>query len=143
MAHTPKEPRGTLRPEVVTFLVLGSFFVLMTVVYMWVAELEPIGSTVFALLAAMSYMISGYLWLVSRRIPARWEDRPAAEIAESAGEIGVFSPTSWWPLIAGIGATLVFLGVAIGWWLLVPGIAIGALGVIGLVMEFSSGHYAH
>lgn len=143
MDTTLKETRSPLRPEILTFVIMGTFFGLVAVVYMIVADFEVIGSTAFVMLTFMAYMIGGYLWLVSRRIPPRWEDRPDAEIAEATGEIGVFSPTSWWPLIAGLGTALAFLAAAIGWWIMVPAIAVSALGIIGMVMEFSTGQHAH
>ena len=42
-------------------------------------------------------MCGGYFWFVSRRIDLRPEDRDEAEIADGAGEIGFFSPGSYWP----------------------------------------------
>ena len=43
-----------------------------------------------------------FFWFVSRRIDPRPEDRPDAEIAEGAGDLGFFSPGSYWPIgIAG------------------------------------------
>ena len=39
-----------------------------------------------------------FFWFVSRRIDARPEDRNDAEIAEGAGELGFFSPGSYWPV---------------------------------------------
>ena len=42
-------------------------------------------------------MCGGFFWFVSRRIDLRPEDRPDGEIAEGAGEIGFFSPGSYWP----------------------------------------------
>lgn len=139
---SPKDS-APFRPEIITFTIFGIFFATVGAVYMSVAAFEPIGSVGFVMLSAMSFMISGYLWLVARRTPTRWEDKVNAEISEATGEIGVFSPSSWWPLVAGVGVALLFLAVAIGWWILVPGVAIGAIGLVGMVMEFSTGHYAH
>nr|NLD41352.1 cytochrome c oxidase subunit 4 [Actinomycetales bacterium] len=129
----------------ITFVGLGVFFTIVAVIYITVAEAEPIGSTVFILLACMAYMIGGYLWLLGRRVPIenRWEDRLDAEIAESTGEVGVFAPSSWWPLVVGAGVALVFLALAIGWWIMVPAVIVAAIGLIGLIMEFSTGKHAH
>ncbi|MDO5494822.1 MAG: cytochrome c oxidase subunit 4 [bacterium] len=143
--HETKQPKVALNVETVTFIVLGVFFIPVTIVYMMVSDLEPIGSTVFVMLALMAFMIAGYLWLLGRRIKIedRWEDRPDADISESTGEVGVFSPTSWWPLVAGAGAGLAFLAVAAGWWMMVPAVIVAAIGTIGFVMEFSTGKHAH
>lgn len=143
--NPPRNPKTPLRTETLTFAGLGLFFTPVSIMYMVWANFEPIGTTVFVLLACMSFMIGGYLWLVSRRtrIEDRWEDRLDAEISEATGEVGVFAPHSWWPLVAGAGTALGFLAVAIGWWIMVPAVIVAAVGVIGLVMEFSTGRYAH
>ncbi|HZK05875.1 MAG TPA: cytochrome c oxidase subunit 4 [Actinomycetaceae bacterium] len=143
MDYPPEKERMPLRAELVTFAFLAVFFAIVAGIYTYVAELEVIGSTAFTGLALMSAMIAAYLWLVGRRIEPRWEDRVDAEISEATGEVGVFSPTSWWPLIAGAGAALVFLALAIGFWILVPGVIVTAIGVIGMAMEFSRGQHAH
>jgi len=143
--NQPKNPRTPLKVETVTFIGLGIFFIPVAFAYITVSNWEPIGSTVFIMLMFMAFMIAGYLWLLGRRIRIedRWEDRLDAEIAESTGEVGVFSPTSWWPLVAGAGATLVFLAVAAGWWIMVPAAILAIIGTVGMVMEFSTGKHAH
>jgi len=58
------------------------------------------------------------------------------EIADSAGEIGFFSPHSWWPLPVALSATAVGVGLLIGWWLVL--IAVGSLiiSILGLVLQY-------
>ncbi|MSZ32711.1 MAG: cytochrome c oxidase subunit 4, partial [Actinobacteria bacterium] len=58
------------------------------------------------------------------------------EIADSAGEIGFFSPHSWWPLPVALSASALALGLIIGWWLVL--LALGALivSIMGLVLEY-------
>src|ERR1700759_5651603 len=59
--------------------------------------------------------ISGsFFWFISRRIDPRPEDRADAEIAEAAGELGFFSPGSYWPLGIAAAATVTGLGLAFG-----------------------------
>ena len=38
-----------------------------------------------------------------RRLPERPGGRPGGEIEEGTGELGFFSPHSWWPLYVGPG----------------------------------------
>src|SRR3954462_1140031 len=58
--------------------------------------------------------ISGsFFWFVSRRIDARPEARNDAEIAEGAGELGFFSPGSYWPLGIALSGTVAGLSFAL------------------------------
>jgi Cytochrome c oxidase subunit IV len=59
--------------------------------------------------------------LFTGRLPKRPEVDKAAEIAQGIGEIGFFSPRSWWPLFLALAAVIAALGLAIGWWLLLIG----------------------
>ena len=93
-----------------------------------------------ALSGLLCLMCGGYFWFVSRRIDPRPEDRDNAEIAEGAGEIGFFSPGSYWPfglalatLAAGIG--LVYLA----WWLIAAGIIAVLAATAGLLFEYYTG----
>ena len=54
------------------------------------------------------------------------------EIEQGTGELGFFSPHSWWPLYVGLAAAIAALGVAIGWWLFLIGLLALFLTVIGL-----------
>jgi hypothetical protein len=64
------------------------------------------------------------------------EDNPDALISDGAGELGFYSPHSWWPLAVGLAATAVGLSLIIGWWLVL--ICVGALivAVMGFVLEY-------
>src|SRR6266702_5060688 len=68
--------------------------------------------------------ISGsFFWFVSRRIDARPEDRGDAEIAEAAGDLGFFSPGSYWPVGIAGAATVTGIGLAFfQLWLAIIGI---------------------
>ena len=85
--------------------------------------------------------ISGsFFWFVSRRIDPRPEDRADAEIAEAAGELGFFSPGSYWPLGLAAAATLTALGFAfVQVWLVLVGVATVLFNVGGLLFEYYSG----
>ncbi len=143
MTQPPIKRAKALRVEIYLFAGLIVFFAFLAVVYAVVADLEPVGTTAFTLLAGLSAIIAGYLWILSNRIPARPSDREDGEIAEAAGEYGTFSPHSWWPLVLGIATALAFLGPAIGWWLTGLGVVVGVIGLVGHLFEFSRGQHAH
>ena len=70
-------------------------------------------------------------------------DELDGEVSDDAGVQGSFSPYSWAPLWASLGAALCFLGVAAGWWIFAFGIMFAIYGVLSWVLEFSIGQHAH
>jgi hypothetical protein len=120
----------------ILFVGLSIFYVILTVIY-WQLGGEPVGITAIALSAGLALIVGFYLWFTNRRLGNLLpEDNQQGEIADSAGEIGFFSPHSWWPLPVGFSAATVGVGLIIGWWLVL--IAVGALiiSILGLVLEY-------
>jgi hypothetical protein len=109
----------------------------------WYFSKDPTGTTALALAVLLASLIGYYTLFTGRRLPERPEDSPEGEIDEGVGELGFFSPHSWWPLFVGLGASLAAIGVAIGWWLFLIGMLATILSVIGFVFEYYRGHYAH
>jgi hypothetical protein len=136
-------PRHAMKVEPYLFLGGVLFFIPIGLVYAWWSGGEAVGTVGIPLVGGLVGMIGGYLLLVSRRIDARPEDDPEALIAEGAGDQGVFSPWSWWPITIAFAGALAFLGMAIGWWLLYVGAALGIIGLVGWIFEFSRGQHAH
>jgi hypothetical protein len=58
------------------------------------------------------------------------------EIADSAGELGFYSPHSWWPLPLAASMFVVGLGLIIGWWLTLLGVGALVISIIGFVTEY-------
>jgi hypothetical protein len=131
-----------LKVEGWLFLGCGIFFGGSDIVY-WYVSKEPTGATALALAVALAFLIGFYLLFTGRRLPVRPEDNPEGEIAEGTGEIGFFSPHSWWPLWVGLSGAVMFLGFAIGWWLFLIGALLVFLSAIGFVFEYYRGHFAH
>jgi hypothetical protein len=118
------------------------FFGLSAAIYWFVSE-EPVGTVALSFTAGLAFLVGYYLLFTARRIDPRPEDSFDAEIADGAGELGFYSPHSWWPLPVAFFAAVTFLGIVFGWWLFIIG-AIGAmLSVIGLVFEYYRGEPAH
>ncbi|MGI8760655.1 MAG: cytochrome c oxidase subunit 4 [Jatrophihabitantaceae bacterium] len=81
-----------------------------------------------------------FFWFVSRRIDPRPEDRPDAEIAEGAGELGFFSPGSYWPVGIAAAATVAGTGLAFyQWWLVIVSVVLILFTVGGLLFEYYIG----
>jgi hypothetical protein len=124
------------------FIGCAIFFGAADIVY-WYFSKDPTGTTALALSVGLAFLTGFYLLFTGRRLPERPEDNPAGEIEEGTGELGFFSPHSWWPLYVGLAAALAALGVAIGWWLFLIGLLAIFLTTIGFVFEYYRGNYAH
>lgn len=117
------------------------FFSISAVIYGLLAE-EPVGTVALAFTAGLAFLIGYYLLFTARRIDPRPEDSLTAEIDEGAGELGFYSPHSWWPLPVAFFAAVSFVGIVFGWWLFIIGAIGGGLSVIGLVFEYYRGEPA-
>lgn len=103
-------------------------------------QVEWIGVVALALSAALCSMCAGFFWFVSRRIEPRPEDRPDAEVAEGAGELGFFSPGSYWPIGLAAAASLTAIGLSYWqWWLIIGGLIAVVLTTAGLLFEYYTG----
>ena len=118
------------------FVGLSVFYVVMTVVY-WYVGGEAVGITGMLLAACLAGMVGFYVWFTQKRIgtimPA---DNLTAEIADSAGELGFYSPHSWWPLPVAASAIAIGFGLIIGWWLTLIAVVALVISIIGWVTEY-------
>jgi Cytochrome c oxidase subunit IV len=135
-----------MKSEYKVFGIVTAFLFLACGVYWWwshaenIAGTDYVGVVALALSGLLTAMCGGYFWFVSRRIDLRPEDRDEAEIADGAGEVGFFSPGSYWPF--GMALATVIAGIGIVYWQ--PWLlSIGLLAVImstgGLLFEYFTG----
>jgi hypothetical protein len=124
------------------FLGCGVFFIGADVVY-WYTSYDPTGTTALALAVGLAMLAGFYVLFTGRRLAPRPEDNPEGEIAEGTGEVGFFSPHSWWPLFLGLSAAVAAFGVAIGWWLFLIGLLLVVFTSIGFVFEYYRGPFKH
>lgn len=127
-----------LKVEAHLFLGVAVFFLVCTAVYgVWTGKTEPAGTVALGLTAGLFLIVGSFLWFASRRLVGpRPEDDVAAEVSDGAGDVGFFSPGSYWPFaMAGAGA-LAAIAIAF-WlvWLLVIGLGFLMLGICGLLFE--------
>lgn len=143
MSDLPHGGRKPLRTEALLFVGAAVLFAVIAVIYGLLTTWEPVGSTALFLLAGLGGLTGIYLLVLGNRIDPRPEDDPFADIEDGAGEVGVFSPWSWWPLVLGIAVALLFLGLAVGAWVAALGAVLGIIGLVGQIYEFSRGQHAH
>jgi hypothetical protein len=131
-----------VRAEGRVFWGLGIFFTIVALVYGFVSQ-EPVGTAGIALSAGLGYLIGFYMEVTGRRVGIRPEDNSLAEVSEGAGDVGFFSPYSWWPLALGSCVAIVFLGVVFAWWLVALGVAALVFSLFGFLFEYYRGEHAH
>ena len=134
-----------MKIEARVFLIVAAFCWVASIVYgVWTAQtqghVEVAGLAALILSGGLLGISGSFFWFVSRRIEPRPEDRRDAEIAEAAGDLGFFSPGSYWPIGIAGAATMAGFGLAFfQLWLFL----VGALGILftvgGLLYEYYIG----
>ena len=115
---------------------LSVFYVIMTVIY-WQVGGEEVGIAGLLLSACLAGMVGFYVWFTQKRIGVILpEDNLTAEISDGAGELGFYSPHSWWPLPVAMSACVFALGLIIGWWLSLIGLGALVISIVGMVTEY-------
>ncbi|MEY3181163.1 MAG: hypothetical protein RL583_323 [Actinomycetota bacterium] len=118
------------------FIGLALFYVLMTIIY-WQIGGEPVGIGGMLLAAALAGMVGFYVWFTQRRIGQILpEDNLTALISDGAGDLGFYSPHSWWPLPVALSMCALTLSLIIGWWLTVISLGALVISIIGMVTEY-------
>src|SRR5499427_7740068 len=134
-----------MKVEARVFLTIAAFLWVIAILYgIWTdkadGHVEPAGLAALILSGGLLGIAGSFFWFVSRRIDPRPEDRPDAEIAEGAGDLGFFSPGSYWPI--GIAGAATVTGVALAFlqiWLVVVGVVALGFTVGGLLFEYYIG----
>ncbi len=132
------------------FEFLTAFFAVATVLYAVLTALfalggiEWAGTTALVLTTGLTLITGTFFRFVARRLDTRPEDYEDAEIADGAGELGFYSPHSWWPLFIALSASVTAVGMAL-WlpWLIVGGVCLVLTTVSGLVFEYHIGPEKH
>jgi|SRR5436305_9432475 len=136
-----------MKVEARIFFIVAVFAVVMAGVYwIWAVlgsyehRAEPVGIVALILTGGLAFLAGSYMQFVARRIEPRPEDREDAEIADGAGEMGFFSPGSYWPIAMAATAALAALGLAFFHiWLLVIALVALLFTIGGLVFEYHTG----
>jgi len=128
-----------MKLEAYLFGGLAVFMFGIAAIYGFYSDLEPVGMAGLVLSGGLSVIVGGFFWFVSRRIDPRPEDRKDADIADGAGELGFFSPGSYWPV--GIAASVGLAAISLAFfyvWLMLIAVAGILFTVGGLLFEYYS-----
>ena len=143
-----------MKVEAKVFEVVGGFFFLCGVAYtiftyIWGqghdgGGVEWVGTVCLYLSAGLALIAGTYFRFVANRVDTRPEDYEDAEIADGAGELGFFSPHSWWPILLAGSAATVGVSVALRlYWLWFAGGVMVIMAAWGLVFEYHKGPEKH
>jgi len=126
-----------VKTEARIFLFVTAFLFVAAAVYLpW--SKDPIGGTALIVSGGLCGLCGTYFAFVARRIGPRPEDRPDADITEGAGELGFFSPGSYWPV--GIAGAAAIAGLGLVYWPAYWLIAVGIVAILvtagGLLFEY-------
>ncbi|BCZ24001.1 cytochrome c oxidase subunit 4 [Mycobacterium senriense] len=132
------------------FEVIAGFFIVVAVLYgaltavFATGGVEWAGTTALVLTGGLALITATFFRFVARRLDTRPEDYEGAEISDGAGELGFFSPHSWWPILVALSASVIAVGIAL-WlpWLIVAGVMFVLTTVAGLVFEYYLGPEKH
>src|SRR5215469_16158927 len=136
-----------MRAESRIFNLVAAFLAVAAVVYgLWthskygLGHTDAVGLTALILSCLLCAMCGFYFSFIARRMEPRPEDRGDAEISEGAGEIGFFSPGSYWPFGLALAALIAGLGL-VYWqvWLLAVGLIAVLVTAGGLLFEYYTG----
>jgi hypothetical protein len=118
------------------FEICTAFFFVAAIVYTILTH-EAVGIAALFLTGGLSLIIGTYFRFVSRRLEERPEDNPEAEVSDGAGDVGFFSPGSYWPIALAGSAGLLAISMAFFLvWAIAISVVILLLAVAGLVFEY-------
>jgi hypothetical protein len=132
------EPSRGLPTESKVFLGFAAFYVAIGIIYAITSDGEWAGVALLFFAGVFALVAGG--WLVRGLGPVQHDVEeveatlPPGEVGDPEGEL-YLPVTSVWPLGIGLGAALCLAGVAVGWPLLLPGIALLAHSVIGFASQ--------
>ena len=127
-----------MKVEGLLFALIAVFLGVTSSVY-WVLSHDPTGFTCILLSGGLAFIVGYYLLFTAGRLEARPEDRADAEISEGSGEMGFFSPHSYWPIFTAGAFTLTTLGLVFGPFLILIGFVAILICASGFLFEYYVG----
>lgn len=124
-----------MRVEAIVWTGLAVFFVVFGGIY-WLVDGDPAGASLLLMATGIGGLIAGWIWDWRRHHDhPRPEDRVDADAKDAVGVVGVYPTASLRPLALGVGMTATVLGVVLGSWMLLAGLAITLSQVALLVRD--------
>lgn len=113
------------------------YFAVIGVLYMFFSD-DPVGVSLLLSATGLGGLVAGWSWDWGRRHGERIEDQGDADASDATGIVGVYPTESLRPVALAVGSTALLLGVPLGSWLSMVGLAIVASQVMLLVRDLDT-----
>lgn len=123
-----------MRLEAILWSGVTAYFAVIGLVYLAVGG-DTAGVVLLLLGAGLGGLVAGWTWDWGRRNGTRIEDRADVDAADLSGVVGVYPTASLRPLALAIGVSAMAVGVPLGSWISMVGVAIVASQVLLLVHD--------
>ena len=123
-----------MRVEAILWTGVTVYFVVIGVLYALVGG-DPAGVSVLLMATGLGGLVAGWTWDWRRRHGSRIEDRAEVDASDLTGIVGVYPTASLRPLALAIGMSATVLGIPLGSWMSMGGIAIVASQVLLLTRD--------
>ncbi len=123
-----------MRVEAILWTGVTVYFVVIGVIYLLVGG-DTTGVSLLLMATGLGGLVAGWTWDWSRQHDERVEDRADVDASDLTGIVGVYPTASLRPLALAIGTTLTVLGVPLGSWMSMIGVAIVASQVLLLTRD--------
>ena len=110
------------------------YFLVIGVLYLVVGG-DTAGVTMLLAATGLGGLVAGWTWDWGRRNGTRVEDRGDVDASDLTGVVGVYPTASLRPIAIAVGVTAIAVGVPLGSWISMGGVAITASQVLLLVRD--------
>ncbi len=126
-----------MRLETVLWAGVTVYFAVIGVIYLFVSD-DPVGVSILLSATGLGGIIAGWSWDWGRRHGERIEDQAEADASDATGIVGVYPTESLRPVALAVGSTALLLGIPLGSWLSMIGLAIIASQLVLLVRDLDT-----
>lgn len=136
-----------MRTNAVILGILGLFFLLADITY-WIWQfaaghpIDWVGSLAILMTVPLAWFPAYFFWKADKNtggvLP---EDSDDADIDDGDGNLGFYSPWSWWPITLAASIAVITLGFVIGLWLIAIGFVLTLVALVGWSFEYNRGHF--
>lgn len=123
-----------MRLEAILWTGVTAYFVVIGVIYLFVGG-DATGVSLLLMATGLGGLVAGWTWDWSRRHDERVEDRADVDASDLTGIVGVYPTASLRPLALALGVTAMVLGIPLGSWMSMIGLALVASQVLLLTRD--------
>ncbi len=123
-----------MRVQFILWSLTAGYFGGIGVIYLLLSR-EPAGTAMLLIACAFGGLIAGWLWNWQRHNPVPASDDAAADVADEAGVVGIYTTDSIRPLALALAFSGIWAGLVIGLWLTGTGLALLASQIALIVRD--------